>query len=80
MARTYTFAEMADTLGISAKKARALHRKNVRANGGVIGKDTPGKGKRYALDARAFAAIKADVERALSASEASDAADEAPDA
>jgi hypothetical protein len=42
-----SFAELSERLGVSAKKLRAIHRKNVRANGGVIGKDTPGRGKTY---------------------------------
>lgn len=61
---------------VTAKQVRAQMRKAVRAEGGVIGKDTPGRGKRYALDARAFRSVKANVTRALSASDAAEAAEQ----
>lgn len=63
-----SFAELAAETGVSAKKLRALHRKHIRANGGVIGKDTPGRGKTYAQ--KDFAKIAANVRSMLAADKA----------
>lgn len=65
--------DVADHYGISAKKARALHRKAVRAAGGTIGKDTPGRGKRYAADT--FAVMAQNVEAGLASRESDDASE-----
>jgi hypothetical protein len=65
--------DVADHYGISAKKVRALHRKAVRASGGTIGKDTPGRGKRYAKDT--FAQMAENVEAALSTASEADASE-----
>lgn len=60
-----SFAELSALTGISAKKLRAVHRKNVRANGGVIGKDTPGRGRTYSQ--KTFAPIAESVLATLAA-------------
>lgn len=66
--------DVADHYGITAKRVRALHRAAVKASGGKIGTDTPGRGKRYALDT--FASMAETVE----ASQASKPEADAPQA
>lgn len=61
MAKTYTIQDVADRTGLAPKRVRALHRSYVRSNHGTIGTDTPGKGKRYVMDAKAFNAFCANV-------------------
>jgi hypothetical protein len=65
-----SFAELAALTGESAKKLRAIHRRNVRANGGKIGVDTPGRGKTY--NSKTFAPIAQSVLDALNASKSDD--------
>lgn len=77
MAKSYTFQDVADALGITPKRARALHRSYVKSRGGTIGQDTPGKGKRYVLNAQAFAEIKKHV-TARAAIEKSESSKDAP--
>lgn len=72
MAKTYTPAELAAECNTTPKQIRRFMRSQVRADGGVIGKDTPGKGKRYALDARTFNAYKRAFIKAQSAGASAD--------
>jgi hypothetical protein len=53
--------DLAADLNMTPKNVRKHWRAYVRANGGTIGQDTPGKGKRYDLDARTYAAFKKQV-------------------
>jgi hypothetical protein len=53
-----TMNDLAAECGTTPRAIRKFARSLVRLNGGVIGKDSPGKGKRYALDSREFAALK----------------------
>lgn len=50
--------DLAAELGISAKTVRKHYRAFVRANGGTIGQDTPGRGKRYSLNAGEYAKMR----------------------
>jgi len=45
--RTMTATEMADAIGVSPKAFRSFWRSFIRSNGGTVGADTPGSGKRY---------------------------------
>jgi hypothetical protein len=60
---------------MTAKKVRAIHRRAIKASGGTIGKDTPGKGKRYGKDV--FAIMAESVEATL---KSDDAEQDAPSA
>lgn len=68
-----SFAELSAITGVSAKRLRALHRKNVRANGGKVGVDTPGRGKTYSP--KTFAPIAESVLATLATMKDDDAAE-----
>ncbi len=51
MAKLITTAQAAEMLGTDPKTLRRFIRAGVRNVGGTVGTDTPGRGKRYALDA-----------------------------
>lgn len=56
-AKTYTINDVAERTGMTPRAIRKALRADVREAGGAIGKDTPGKGKRYTIDARTFGAL-----------------------
>jgi hypothetical protein len=47
---TFTATEIADELNVDPKAFRSFYRSIVRSNGGKVGVNTPGSGKRYAFD------------------------------
>ena len=57
MAR-FTASQIAESVGTTGKAFRKWHRNTVTEKGGVIGKQTPGKGKRYDFSAQEAATIK----------------------
>lgn len=52
MTKTLTVKEVADQLDTDPRTLRKFLRKEVRDAGGKVGEDTPGKGGRYALEAK----------------------------
>lgn len=58
MTKTLSVKEVADKLDTDPRTLRKFLRKEVRDNGGTIGEDTPGKGGRYAIEAKAVAGIR----------------------
>jgi predicted transcriptional regulator len=70
-----TIANLAEELHMTPRNVRKHIRAITRENGGTVGQDTPGKGKRYDFDAREFANMrKAIVKR--SAANKSESAEE----
>lgn len=57
-ARTLSAKEVATELGTDARSLRKFLRSEAKSKGGVIGVDTPGKGKRYAILASKVKAMK----------------------
>jgi hypothetical protein len=55
---TITAKELANRLDTDPRTVRKFLRDNAKAQGGEVGKDTPGKGKRYAIEAREVASLK----------------------
>jgi predicted transcriptional regulator len=53
-----TIADLAETLNMTPRNVRKHIRAITRENGGTVGQDTPGKGKRYDFDARDFAKMR----------------------
>src|SRR5580765_3423848 len=47
---TLTATELADAIGVAPKAFRSFVRSNVRLQGGKVGVDTPGSGKRYVFN------------------------------
>ena len=50
MAETLTTKEVAEALDTTPKTLRRFIRSDVKSQGGEVGVDTPGKGKRYAFE------------------------------
>lgn len=58
MTKTLSVKEVADMLDTDGRTLRKFLRKEIRDNGGTIGEDSPGKGGRYAIEAKAVAGIR----------------------
>lgn len=58
MTKTLSVKEVADKLDTDPRTLRKFLRKEVKDAGGTIGEDTPGKGGRYAIEAKAVAGIR----------------------
>ena len=59
-AKTLTVKEVAEQFGTDGRTLRKFLRHQVKESGGTVGEDTPGKGGRYALDARKVAKLQRD--------------------
>jgi hypothetical protein len=80
--QTLTAAQVAEELGTDGRTFRRFYRGFVRANGGTVGEDTPGKGKRYAFEAKDVKQLKGlfeewDAARTKAADDAEEVAEEA---
>lgn len=69
-----TMNDLAAECGTTPRAIRKFARSLIRLDGGTIGKDSPGKGKRYSLDGAEFAKLK----RAYAAHVASQPQDSTP--
>lgn len=55
---TLTAKEVAERLETDARTFRKFVRSEVKANGGEVGVDTPGKGKRYSFESKEISGLK----------------------
>lgn len=58
MATTLSAKEVAEELGTTAKRFRSFLRSEVKAAGGIVGEDTPGKGGRYSFEQKEVRSLK----------------------
>jgi predicted transcriptional regulator len=56
--QTLTATEVATELGTNPRTFRRFLRAEVRSAGGEVGKDTPGKGKRYSFTAKEVSGLR----------------------
>lgn len=55
---TRTIKEIAADWEVSPRSIRKFLRSEIRSQGGTIGEDSPGKGGRYAIEARSLKSLK----------------------
>lgn len=56
--KTLTVKEVAEKFGTDGRTLRKFLRHEVKQAGGTIGEDTPGKGRRYSLEAKEVTAMR----------------------
>ena len=59
-AKTLTVKEVAEKMGTDGRTLRKFLRHQVKESGGTVGEDTPGKGGRYAIEAKKVAKLQRD--------------------